>query len=93
MIRRLDGKKHFSEEQIIGFLREAEACMQIKDLCRQHGFIEAPYYPWRSKFGVMSVPDATRHKDLEEQNTRLKKLRAGQVFENDVIRDVLRKKW
>ncbi|MCS3808630.1 hypothetical protein FHY19_001655 [Xanthomonas arboricola] len=49
-------KKRFSEEQIIGFLREAEAGMPIKDLCRQHGFSEASYYLWRSKFGGMSVP-------------------------------------
>lgn len=70
-------KKRFSEEQIIGFLREAEAGMPIKDLCRQHGFSEASYYLWRSKFGGMSVPDAKRLKDLEAENTRLKKLLAG----------------
>ncbi|MBN5006888.1 IS3 family transposase [Stenotrophomonas maltophilia] len=85
-------KKRFSEEQIIGFLREAEAGMPIKDLCRQHGFSEASYYLWRSKFGGMSVPDAKRLKDLEAENTRLKKLLAEQVFENDVIKDALRKK-
>ncbi|WP_447780742.1 IS3 family transposase [Stenotrophomonas riyadhensis] len=92
MRRRLDVKKRFSEEQIIGFLREAEAGMPIKDLCRQHGFSEASYYLWRSKFGGMSVPDAKRLKDLEAENTRLKKLLAEQVFENDVIKDALRKK-
>jgi putative transposase len=57
-------KKRFSEEQIIGFLREAEAGMPIKDLCRRHGFSEASYYLWRSKFGGMNVSDATRLKDL-----------------------------
>ncbi len=86
-------KKRFSEEQIIGFLREAEADMPIKDLCRQHGFSEASYYLWRSKFGGMSVPDPKRLKDLEAENTRLKKLLVEQVFENDVIKDALRKKW
>ncbi len=86
-------KKRFSEEQIIGFLRDAEAGMPIKDLCRQHGFSEASYYLWRSKFGGMSVPDAKRLKDLEAENTRLKKLLAEQVFENHVIKDALRKKW
>lgn len=86
-------KKRFSEEQIIGFLREAEAGMPIKDLCRQHGFSEASYYLWRSKFGGMSVPDAKRLKDLEAENARLKKLLVEQVFENDVIKDALRKKW
>ncbi len=86
-------KKRFTEEQIIGFLREAEAGMPIKDLCRRHGFSEASYYLWRSKFGDMSVPDAKQLKDLEAENTRLKKLPAEQVFENDVIKDALRKKW
>ena len=85
-------KKRFSEEQIIGFLREAEAGMPIKDLCRLHGFSEASYYLWRSKFGGMNVPDAKRLKDLEAENARLKKLLAEQIFENDVIKDVLRKK-
>ncbi|HFK1825293.1 IS3 family transposase [Stenotrophomonas sp. GD03908] len=66
--------------------------MPIKDLCRQHGFSEASYYLWRSKFGGMSVPDAKRLKDLEAENTRLKKLLAEQVFDNDVIKDALRKK-
>ena len=91
--RRLDVKKRFTEEQIIGFLREADAGLAIKELCRRHGFSEASYYLWRSKFGGMSVPDAKRLKDLEAENTRLKKLLAEQVFENDLIKDALRKKW
>ncbi|AEQ98588.1 transposase [Xanthomonas oryzae pv. oryzicola] len=86
-------KKRFSEEQIIGFLREAEAGMPIKDLCRRHGFSEASYYLWRSKFGGMSVPNAKRLKDLEAENTRLKKLLAEQVFQNALIKDALQKKW
>ncbi|RRN53454.1 IS3 family transposase, partial [Pseudoxanthomonas sp. SGNA-20] len=85
-------KKRFSEEQIIGFLREAEAGVAVKDLCRRHGFSEASYYLWRSKFGGMSVPEAKRLKELEAENTRLKKLLAEQMFENDVIKDALRKK-
>lgn len=85
-------KKRFSEEQIIGFLREADAGMPVKELCRKHGFSEASYYLWRSKFGGMSVPDAKRLKELETENTRLKKLLAEQMLENEVIRDVLRKK-
>ena len=85
-------KKRFSEEQIIGFLKQAEAGVAVKELCRQHGFSEASYYLWRSKFGGMSVPDAKRLKDLEAENARLKKLLAEQIFENDVIKDVLRKK-
>lgn len=85
-------KKRFSEEQIIGFLHEAEGGLPVKDLCRRHGFSEASYYLWRSRFGGMSVSDAKRLKDLEAENARLKKLLAEQIFENDVIKDVLRKK-
>ena len=86
-------KRRFSEEQIIGFLHEADAGLPIKELCRKHGFSEASYYLWRSKFGGMSVPDAKRLKELETENGRLKKLLAEQVLENEVIKDVLRKKW
>ncbi|MCE4340152.1 IS3 family transposase, partial [Xanthomonas hortorum pv. hederae] len=84
-------KKRFTDEQVIGFLREAESGVAIKDLCRRHGFSEASYYLWRSKFGGMSVPDAKRLKDLESENARLKKLLAEQLFENDLIKDALRK--
>jgi putative transposase len=65
-------KKRFTEEQIIGFLREADAGLTVKDLCRRHGFSEASYYLWRSKFGGMNVSDAKRLKELESENTRLK---------------------
>ena len=85
-------KKRFTEEQIISFLRKADAGLPVKELCRQHGFSEASYYLWRSKFGGMSVPDAKRLKELETENTRLKKLLAEQMLENEVIKDVLRKK-
>ena len=86
-------KKRFSEEQIIGFLREADAGLPIKELCRKHGFSEASYYLWRSKFGGMSVPDAKRLRELETDNSRLKKLLAESMLEIEVTRDVLRKKW
>jgi putative transposase len=88
----LDVKKRFTEEQIIGFLREVEAGMPVKDLCRKHGFSEASYYLWRSKFGGVSVPEAKRLKDLESENGRLKKLLAEQLLENEVIKEALRKK-
>jgi putative transposase len=88
----LDVKKRFTDEQIIGFLREADGGLPIKELCRQHGFSEASYYLWRSKFGGMSVPEAKRLKALQTENTRLKKLLAEQMLENEVIKDVLRKK-
>jgi putative transposase len=86
-------KKRFTEEQIIGFLRETEAGLPIKELCRRHGFSEASYYLWRSKFGGMSVSDARRLKELETENTRLKKLLAEAMLENEVTREALRKKW
>lgn len=86
-------KKRFSEEQIIGFLREAEAGMAVKDLCRKHGFSEASYYLWRSKFGGMTVPEAKRLKELEAENARLKKLLAESMLENEITREALRKKW
>ena len=86
-------KKRFSEEQIIGFLREVDGGLPVKELCRKHGFSEASYYLWRSKFGGMSVPDAKRLKELEMENARLKKLLAESLLENEVTREVLRKKW
>jgi putative transposase len=89
----LDVKKRFSEEQIIGFLREAERGVAVKDLCRRHGFSEASYYLWRSKFGGMDVSDARRLKALESENARLKKLLAESMLEHEVSREALRKKW
>ena len=74
-------KKRFSEAQIIGFLREAEAGLPVKELCRRHGFSEASYYLWRSKFGGMNVSDAKR----------LKKLLAESLLENEVTREALQK--
>ena len=86
-------KKRYTEEQIIGFLREADQGVAIKELCRKHGFSEASYYLWRSKFGGMDVSDAKRLKALEAENTRLKKLLAESMLENEVTREALRKKW
>jgi putative transposase len=86
-------KKRFSEEQIIGFLREADAGLAVKELCRRHGFSEASYYLWRNKFGGMSVSEAKHLKALEAENTRLKKLLAESMLENEVTREALRKKW
>ena len=84
-------KKRFTEEQIIGFLREAEAGMPIKDLCRRYGFSEASYYLWRSKFGGMTVSGAKRLKELETENARLKRLLADAMLENEVTKEALRK--
>jgi putative transposase len=89
----LDVKKRYSEEQIIGFLQEADAGLPVKELCRRHGFSEASYYLWRNKFGGMNVSDAKRLRELEAENTRLKRLLAESMLENEVTREVLRKKW
>ena len=86
-------KKRFTEEQIIGFLREAEAGLPIKELCRQHGFSEASYYLWRSKFGGMNVSDAKRLKELEAENARLKRLVADLSLDIVILKDVNSKKW
>ena len=86
-------KKRFTEAQIVGFLREADAGIPVKDLCRKHGFSDASYYLWRSKFGGMSVSDAKRLKELEIENGRLKKLLADALLENEVTREVLRRTW
>lgn len=86
-------KKRFTEAQIVGFLREVDAGVPVKDLCRKHGFSEASYYLWRSKFGGMNVSDAKRLKELEIENARLKKLLAESHLEIEVTREVLRTKW
>jgi putative transposase len=86
-------KKRFSEEQIIGFLREGDRGVPVKELCRKHGFSDASYYLWRSKFGGMDVSDAKRLKALEAENAKLKKLLAEAVLENEVMKEALRKKW
>lgn len=89
----MDVKKRFSEEQIIGFLKEADSGVPVKELCRKHGFSDASFYLWRSKFGGMDVSDAKRLKALEVENARLKKLLAESMLENEVTREALRKKY
>jgi len=74
-------KKRSSEEQIIGFLREMETGMAVKDICRRDGFSEASYYLWSSKFGGMTLAEAKRLKELETENARLKKLLAELLLE------------
>ena len=89
----MDVKKKFSEEQIIDFLQEVDAVIAVKELCRKHGFSEASYYLWRSKFGDMNVSEAKHLKELESENARMKKLLAETMLERDFIKDALRKKW
>ena len=86
-------KKRYSEEQIIGFLKEAEAGVSAKELCRQHGVSEASFYAWRSKYGGMDVSDAKRLKARETEHARVKKRLAESMLENEVTREALRKKW
>ena len=86
-------RSRFTEEQMIGVLREQEAGMKVSDLCRRHGISEPTFYAWKSKFGGMSVPDARRLKQLEEENARLKKLLAEAMLDNAVLKDITARKW
>ena len=86
-------KKRFSEEQIIGILKEAEAGMKMAEVCRKHGIAEAIYYNWKAKFGGMTVSDAQRLKTLEAENTKLKRLLADAMLDNAALKDVLGRKW
>jgi putative transposase len=74
-------------------LKEAEAGVPVKELCRKHGFSDASFYTWRSKFGGMDVPDAKRLKALEQENARLKKLLAESMLDKEALEAALRKKY
>jgi putative transposase len=86
-------KKRFSEEQIIGFLKEADAGMPVMELCRKHGFSDASYYKWKAKFGGMDVSDAKWLRGLEEENSKLKRLLADALLDNAALKDVVSRKW
>ena len=83
----------FTEEQIIGMLKEQEAGAKTADVCRKHGISSATFYKFKAKYGGMDVSDARRLKALEEENARLKKLLAEQMLDNAILRDVSSKKW
>ncbi len=83
----------FTEEQIIGILKEHEAGSKTADVCRKHGISSATFYKFKAKFGGMDVSDARRLKALEDENARLKKLLAEQMLDNAILRDVAAKKW
>lgn len=83
----------FSEEQIIGILKQAQAGMKVAELCRIHGVSDVTFYNWRSKYSGMEVSDAKRLKTLEAENRQLKHLLADTMLENRAIKDVLSKKW
>jgi len=85
-------KSKFSETQIFGILKEAEAGVAVTDICRQHGISPATFYNWRSKYGGMQVAELKRLKELEEENSRLKKMYADLSLEHRVLKDVVEKK-
>lgn len=81
-------KSRFTDEQIIGFLRQAEAGMPVKELCRQGGFSDATFYKWRAKFGGMQATDAKRLRELESENGKLKRLLAEAHLDIHALKDV-----
>ena len=85
--------KRFSEEQIIGILHEAEAGLSIADVCRKHNCSEQSFYRWKARFGGMQVSEAKRVKELERENTQLKKIVAEQTLDNRMLKDVNSRKW
>ena len=86
-------RKQFSEERIIGILKEAEAGAMVTDLCRKHGMSSATYYAWKAKFGGLEVSDAKRLRALEDENTKRKRLLADAMLDNAGLKDLLTKKW
>jgi putative transposase len=83
----------FTEEQIIGVLREHEAGAKTADLARKHGISEATLYNWKSKYGGMDVSEAKRLRMLEDENRKLKKLLAESMLDNAALKELLAKKW
>jgi putative transposase len=86
-------RKRFTEEQIIGILKEHELGAKTAEVCRKHGISEATFYKWKSKYGGLEVSEAKRLKTLEEENTKLKKLLADAMLDNAALKDLLSKKW
>lgn len=87
-------KKTFSDEQIVGILRGFEASGQtIKEYCRQKDVSEGTFYKWRTRFGTMEVSEVREHRQLQQENARLKRLLAERDLEIDVMKEVLAKKW
>jgi putative transposase len=86
-------KSRFTQEQIVGVLKEHEAGAGTAALCRQHGISEQTFYRWKSKYGGLQVNEAKRLKTLEEENARLKRLVAEQALDNQALKELLRKNW
>ena len=85
-------RSKFTEEQIIGILREQEAGAKTAELCRRHGISSATFYAWKAKFGGMEVSDAKRLKALEDENARLKRLLAESLLDQAALKDLLSRK-
>jgi putative transposase len=86
-------RSKFTEEQIIGILREQDAGAKTAELCRRHGISSATFYAWKAKFGGMEVSDAKRLKALEDENARLKRLLAESLLDQAALKDLLSRKW
>ena len=86
-------KSQYSEEQIIGILREAEGETPVKAVCAKHNLSEATFYKWRSKYGGMDVNEARRLRALEEENSRLKRAVADLTVQVQILKEVNSKKW
>jgi putative transposase len=85
--------RRYTEEQIIGILKEAEKAERVGDVIRRHGVAVKTYYRWKAKYSGMDVSDARRLKQLEEENRKLKRLVADQALENRTLKDLLGKEW
>jgi putative transposase len=83
----------FNEEQIIGILKQSEGGAKTSELCRQHGISAATFYAWRSKYGGLEVSEAKRLKQLEEENSKLKRIVADQALDITMLKDLVGKKW
>ena len=86
-------KKRFTEEQIITILKEVDAGMPLKDVCRKYGISTASYYNWKAKFGGMEISETQRLRTLEAENNKLKRLVADQALDIVALKDILSKKW
>ncbi len=86
-------KERFSESQIIGILKQAEAGAPLPALCREHGMSRASFYKWRAKYGGLDASQMSRMKELEAENARLKRMYAELHLQNDLIKEALQKKW
>ena len=86
-------RKRFSEEQIIGILKESEAGAKTKELCRKHGISDATFYNWKAKYAGMTVAELRRLKELEAENAKLKRIVADQALDNAALKDLLSRKW